>query len=304
MRLLFRYVGLFLSVVLVIAVVSLSMKYSSLKELNSSTRKNAPGKFIKLTGGYVNYDIYGDTTNPVIVLVHGANLARMSWKYNVDSLVNAGFSVITYDIFGRGYSDRPKIDITVETYINQLDELLEKLSITKKINIVGVSMGGAIATLFAHKHPDRIEKIALLCPAAPYVFTMPKGKTFMSVATRLYRRYTNDGPKSEQQKRIETVMGDMKETMQYKGVGRTMISLWQNLDKDHIAKAYEELGTYNLKGLLLWGDKDHLLSYEYHNEVLKDLPEFTFYTIPNGGHLIHIEYPSLTNKYLIDFFKS
>ena len=53
-----------------------------------------------------------------------------------------------------------------EFFINQLDELLDKLDLNKKkFELVGYSMGGCIASAYAARNPDRLKKLTLLASA-------------------------------------------------------------------------------------------------------------------------------------------
>ena len=80
--------------------------------------------------------------------------------------MKTGKCVLVFDNYGRGYSDRPKGKQDKEFFINQLDELLDKLDLNKeKFELVGYSMGGAIASAYAARNPDRLKKLTLLASA-------------------------------------------------------------------------------------------------------------------------------------------
>ena len=67
-----------------------------------------------------------------------------------------GYRVLTYDLYGRGYSDRPRGKQNEAFFIQQLNDLLHHEDITSTFSIIDYSMGGAIASIFATTHPDRI----------------------------------------------------------------------------------------------------------------------------------------------------
>ena len=80
--------------------------------------------------------------------------------------VKIGKCVLVFDNYGRGYSDRPKGKQDKEFFINQLDELLDKLDLNKeKFELVGYSMGGSIASAYAARNPDKLKKLTLLASA-------------------------------------------------------------------------------------------------------------------------------------------
>ena len=66
----------------------------------------------------------------------------------------------------RGLSDRPaNVRHNADLWNRQLVELLDKLNTGKPVNPVGLSMGGAISVVFTARHPERVQRLALLAPA-------------------------------------------------------------------------------------------------------------------------------------------
>lgn len=103
---------------------------------------------------------------PVVVLVHGFSIAADIWKQQTDHLVAAGYTVLSFDNYGRGWSDAPdNVSYDARLYVGQIAELLCALNICGPIDLIGVSMGGAIVTEFAAKYPQRVRKLGLVCPA-------------------------------------------------------------------------------------------------------------------------------------------
>ena len=130
--------------------------------LNDAVRKNATGKFVALSDGITHYDEAGADTAKTIVLVHGYSVPAYIWNPVFDSLVKAGFHVIKYDEFGRGYSDRPDVDYSPEFYRKQLFELINVLKPKMPVSLAGVSFGGAIVGDFAVNHPNLVDKLILV----------------------------------------------------------------------------------------------------------------------------------------------
>ena len=73
--------------------------------------------------------------------------------------------VLTYDLYGRGYSERPRGKQNEAFFTQQFNDLLRHEDITDTISIVGYSMGVAIASAFAATQPERIGQLVLLAPA-------------------------------------------------------------------------------------------------------------------------------------------
>ena len=133
--------------------------------MNQPTRKSAPGEFVNLSRGVTHYRWLGPSRGPVAVCVHGLTTPSYVWGPVAEGLARMGFRVLLYDLYGRGYSDRPGGPQDAAFFIVQLEELLESQGVKGDITLLGYSMGGAIATAFAAHAPDRLRRLVLLAPA-------------------------------------------------------------------------------------------------------------------------------------------
>ena len=92
--------------------------------LDENARKEAPGSFIKLRMGYVHYQLEGPETGELIVLVHGFSSPMVVWDKIYESLIQSGYRVLRFDLYGRGYSDRITTTYDHNLFTNQLLSLL------------------------------------------------------------------------------------------------------------------------------------------------------------------------------------
>ena len=119
--------------------------------------------FVKLSKGLTAYQTFGKTDDQTIVVLHGATLPSEGYEGFCKGLSSEGYQVVCYDQYGRGYSDRPKLKYNMNLYINQLEELLEYLSIDEVI-LYGLSMGAPIAINFANKNSHKVLAVGLQVP--------------------------------------------------------------------------------------------------------------------------------------------
>jgi pimeloyl-ACP methyl ester carboxylesterase len=73
--------------------------------------------------------------------------------------------VARYNLYGRGYSDRPDTIYDRALFERQILSLLSALRIDRPVDLVGVSMGGAVAVGFTDRYPARVRKLGLIDPA-------------------------------------------------------------------------------------------------------------------------------------------
>lgn len=123
--------------------------------------------YIQLSQGKTAYRWQSvDSSALTIVFIHGGGATgSMIWKENADFMYNKGFSVLRYDLFGRGYSDRLAGRVHQPSlYTRQLSELLDSLDINKNVVFVAQSMGAAIAIDFTSSQPEMVNNLVLLAP--------------------------------------------------------------------------------------------------------------------------------------------
>jgi serine/threonine protein kinase/pimeloyl-ACP methyl ester carboxylesterase len=69
--------------------------------------------------------------------------------------------LVRYDERGQGLSDRNAADISFEAWVADLEAVVDAARLDR-FTLLGVSKGGAIATAYAHRHPERVERLVLL----------------------------------------------------------------------------------------------------------------------------------------------
>src|SRR4051812_44666192 len=98
-----------------------------------------------------------------VILFHGKNFNGFYWKDVIAFLSEAGFRVIVPDQVGWGKSDKPILHYNFFMLADNNRRLLDSLGINK-VNVVGHSMGGMLATRFTVMFPDKVNKLVLENP--------------------------------------------------------------------------------------------------------------------------------------------
>ena len=116
-----------------------------------------------LSKGVTAYRIEGPEDGPAVIIVHGATLGSVAYQGYVPPLVAAGYRVVIYDQYGRGFSDRPSDGLTIDLLQGQLLELMDYLDL-QQAHLFGVSLGGAVIARFAAANPTRAHSLAYQVP--------------------------------------------------------------------------------------------------------------------------------------------
>jgi len=118
---------------------------------------------VSLSDGITSYKDIGNKNNEVIVLVHGATFGSLAYEEYVNVFVENNYRVITYDQYGRGYSDRVHSNVSIELMEKQLKELIEHCKVEDVI-LYGVSFGAAVVAKYAANNPENISFIGYQVP--------------------------------------------------------------------------------------------------------------------------------------------
>ncbi|ALM49073.1 alpha/beta hydrolase [Flavobacterium psychrophilum] len=99
-----------------------------------------------------------------VVLLHGKNFPAMYWEDTATDLAKDGYRVVMPDQIGFGKSSKPgNIQYTFQLLAQNTKTLLDTLKL-EKVNVVGHSMGGMLATRFSLMYPETVEKLILENP--------------------------------------------------------------------------------------------------------------------------------------------
>ena len=278
--------------------------------LTEEVRQTAGGSFVRLPDGVVHYELAGPPEGPAVVLVHGFSVPYYIWDPTVAALVHSGFRVLRYDLYGRGYSDRPNVAYDADLYDRQLLGLLSALAIPGPVDLVGLSMGGPIVVTFAGRHPERVRALVLLDSSyhearrPPVWLGAPLlGEYYMTV---LVAPSLAEGQLADfyQPERFPDWPEKYRVQMQYQGFRRALLSTMQNYTTRDVRGEFERIGKSGRPVLLLWGEADQSVPLPVSEEILRAIPQAEFHLIQEAGHLPHYERPEVVNPILVGFLQT
>jgi pimeloyl-ACP methyl ester carboxylesterase len=124
--------------------------------------KPSESVFLDIRGLRYHVRRWGAQGAPKIVLLHGWMDVSASFQFVVDAL-QGDWDVYAPDWRGYGLTEWGKSDsYWFPDYIADLDRLLDALHAGDAVNLVGHSLGGNVATLYAGVRPQRVAKLVNL----------------------------------------------------------------------------------------------------------------------------------------------
>src|SRR4030088_2754545 len=95
-----------------------------------------------------------------LVLIHGLGCSGAAWAFQVAALEKR-FRVIVPDLPGSGHSPPPGGEYTIGGCASALWSLLDHLQVSRT-NIIGFSLGGAVALEMAAQRPASVPRLGLI----------------------------------------------------------------------------------------------------------------------------------------------
>jgi pimeloyl-ACP methyl ester carboxylesterase len=301
-----KWLAAFLIGLFVVAIGIYLILDPEINELNEAARAKLGGTYIKLSDGMTHYKLEGPQDAKVVVLVHGATIPMWTWDKQIPALTKAGFRVLNYDQFGRGYSDRPDVTYDQELYLRQLRELTDKLGLTKPFDLIGLSLGGGTAVNFTARYPDRVDKLILISPLinnykVPSYFGIPVLGEFLArlagirVIVNRFASLIGNHPESEKYTRL------FVEQTTYKGFQQSVLSMLRNDAVGDYRDAYQIVGRQKRDVLLIWGTEETGVTKQMISDIQSFIPRLTFKPVEGVNHGIVFQKSETVNKLIINF---
>jgi pimeloyl-ACP methyl ester carboxylesterase len=247
-----------------------------------------------------------------VVLIHGFSVPYFIFDPTFDYLTASGFRVLRYDLFGRGFSDRPDTRYNIDLFVRQLTDLLDALRFIAPVNLIGLSMGGPIAATLTARHPERIRSLTLIDPAGVRpvsISPLVKAAKLPFVAEAVFslaggERLVRSAAKDFFDPKLVNHFRDKyRIQMQYKGFKRAILSTIRNGMLDSFIQTYQVVGTIGKPVALFWGRNDMTTPFEQSSDLLASMPGIEFHVIEDCGHIPHYEKPDEFNPILLMFLR-
>jgi 4,5:9,10-diseco-3-hydroxy-5,9,17-trioxoandrosta-1(10),2-diene-4-oate hydrolase len=261
--------------------------------------------FVQVDGVAVHYQRAG--SGRPILLLHGLVGSAKNWSQNISFLARDS-SVYAIDLSNMGESERvPGLDAGLQATADRLAAAMDALDIVQA-DVAGHSHGGAVAMMFAARHPERVRSLILFAPANP----------FCDLGHQLIRFYqTRFGmwvarqipwlPRMLKSTALSRMYGDPSrvspgalegyiEGLHIPGTMDHVLQIVQRwfVDMGLLRSALE--GLVSKPTLLIWGDRDRAVGLTSGRVLQKTLPQSSLLVLPGVGHIPFEELPDVCNQ--------
>ncbi len=271
---------------------------------------------------------------PLVVLLHGFPEHWYAWREQIDPLVEAGYRVVAPDMRGYNASEKPhgvsayRIGTLVDDVLGLIDHCGED-----RATLVGHDWGGVVAWEAAARHPEVVERLAVLNaphPAAyrrelrsldseqakrswyalffqlPWLPEAILGAGRCRIVGRLLRK-DPENPRAFDEEAIDRY----REACAQPGALTAMINYYRALFRGTVrsmlpGRAVPEAsvsdGLIDQPTLLIWGMQDRALSERLTEGLEQWVPDIQVERLPEASHWVQTDTPDRVNDLLIEFF--
>ncbi len=230
---------------------------------------------------------------PTVVLLHGAGDQAGAWNHLAPTLL-PHYRVIALDLAGHGDSEPKKGPLPLGTIYGGLESVLNATNDGKPVTIVGNSLGGWMAMLYAYRNPSKVQRVIAvdggpLKGERPDLVELPRTR---AEAARLFDNILDPGTPRPP----GFVLDDVVRESNTGPIGR-MASL-----------GAAAMGPYLLEGRLqemkvpvdiVWGDADRLIPMSYAKRMEAQLPAARLTVLPRCGHAPQQECPITLTRTIV-----
>ena len=262
-------------------------------KMDQNARLDAPGDFCCLTKGLTHYRYFGPTVGPLVVCIHGLTTPSFVFEAMANEFVARGYRVLVYDHYGRGFSDRPSGVQDDQFFVQHLRELLAALQEKSKFDLLGYSMGGAIASAFAAEYPEHIKKLILLAPGGmghklsfleKIALKVPLFGTwtFMTLYARIHRQGTEKERALVSD--VNYVVDRQQRELNYLGFLPSVLASLRGVLATSSQADHQKLAHTNIEVIAVWGAEDMVIPITGKERLLKWNPHSRQMVIAHAGH--------------------
>lgn len=257
-----------------------------------------------------------------LLLIHGLGGTRSHWQQTIPAL-SKDYQVLAVDLPGYGDSQFQAVpqDSLLHFFSKSLLALMDSLSIPKA-HIVGHSMGGQIAMLFALKHPERVQKLVLAAPAGIETFTEAEGQGLRAFAANTYPQKLSEAQIRQNYalnfyRMPEAAEGLIQERLvlnassYFPTYAKVLIKAVEGMLNSPVASRLSELKS---PVLILFGKEDKLIPNRFLHPGLtaeglakqaqQAIPKSQLMMLPEAGHLLMFEQAEAFNQALKNFLNT
>lgn len=250
-----------------------------------------------------------------IVLLHGIGGSLEAWHRNIPALC-ATCEVIALELPGCGRTAAPPSypKDTLRMFAQFVNHELDQLGLDRTV-LVGSSLGGAVAIEYTLHFPQRVQALILVSSAGMdtrvgwplRIMALPGLGEWLSQPSRTTAERSLRGIVADPSVITDDEIDTAYALAQLPGAQHAFLSMLRvycslfGIKRSEVRRIVGALDRIEVPVLLVWGDRDPIVSLDAMHVALQHLPRAQAAVVPGAGHLPYVEQPEVFNRLLLDF---
>lgn len=239
------------------------------------------------------------TDTPTVVLSNslGSNLAM--WDAQLVDL-GSRYRLVRYDTRGHGSSPVPHGPYTIDDLADDALGLIDRLNLPR-VHFVGLSLGGMTGMRLAARHPERIDRLVVLCtsallgPAQSWHdrAALVRSEGTSAVAEAVVGRWYTEGFRAAHPGRVTAAKAMVASTPAegYASCCEAIATMDLTVDLPRI----------KAPTLAIAGADDPATPPPHLRRIADTVPDGRILEVPASAHLANDEQPAIVNRALLEF---
>lgn len=240
------------------------------------------------------------------IILHGFLGMGDNWKTLGKAFGEQGFEVHLLDQrnHGRSFHDEA---FNYEVLVADLKHYCEVNNL-QDIILLGHSMGGKTAMLFATEYPELVSKL-MVADISPRFYPVHHDRILEGLSSLDFSELASRGEADDQLAKYVSDFGTRQFLLKnLYWVEKGQLGLRMNLpvlkaQVEEVGEALPMHAKFDGDTLFLRGDKSEYISLEDESIIQRHFPKAKIETVCNAGHWLHAENPEEFYNYVIDFIK-
>jgi pimeloyl-ACP methyl ester carboxylesterase len=264
----------------------------------TSTALQTQPKSVTLSHGQTRYFEAGSGHPTILLHASQYTSGGQEWLYNLSGL-SSKLHVYAPDLVGWGPGGKLEQEYSFAYLVDFVREFQDALGIERS-HIVGQSMGGWIAGLFAYESPNRVDKLVLVCSGG--LTTDAHGMADRAAPDREQIRKQLQSWYRIEGLDFDSMADEAFSEMQGSGVLDSMPKIMRHMANPETRVRYQllrRLERIQAPTLVLCGVKDN--SAQRWQEVTALIPNGRYVSVDDAGHHLSTERPEEFNRNVLEF---
>ncbi|WP_439520729.1 alpha/beta fold hydrolase [Hydrogenophaga sp.] len=249
-------------------------------------------------------------SGPTVLMLHGIGGGHLAFSPQVETLANAGFRAVAWDMPGYGHS-APIEPYTFKGLAQSCVDLIDALQ-CEHVTLLGHSMGGMVAQEVVARRPDRVNRLVLCGTSAAFgkrtdgrsaeawaqqfvaqrTAPLDAGQSMADVASKLVPQMVGPGALPEGLRLAEHCMASVPAATY-----RRALDCLVTFDRQ------QALGSIRVPTLLIAGEFDRVASPPVMKQMAQGIAQSRYAELAGIGHLMNLEAPDEFDALLTDFLR-